>query len=104
MPYDCAYNRLFSVVRRALRRVRGPATDALILTLARALHGREMDEARLRERVHYMYIPPERLETKSLREDIAPAAGLRAVAQHPMPSTSPSQLKHRVTVFEKRAS
>jgi trans-aconitate methyltransferase len=104
MPYDCAYNRLFAVVRRALRRARGPATDALILRLARALHGRAMDEARLRERVHYMYIPPARLETKSLREDIAPAAGLHAVAQHPMPSSSPSQLKHRVTVFEKRAS
>jgi trans-aconitate methyltransferase len=104
MPYDCFYNRAFAVVRRALRRVRGSATDALILRLARALHGKEMDDARLRERVQYMYIPPARLETKSLREDIAPAAGLYAVAQHPMPSSSPSQLKHRVTVFEKRAS
>ena len=104
MPYDCTYNRLFAVVRRALRRMRGPATDALILRLARVLHGSEMDDALLRERVHYMYIPPERLETKSLREDIAPAAGLHVVAQHPMPSTSPSQLRHRVTVFEKRVS
>ena len=46
MPYDCTYNRLFAVVRRALRRMRGPATDALILKLARVLHGSEMDEAR----------------------------------------------------------
>ena len=104
MPYDCAYNRAFALVRRALRRIRGPATDAGILALARMLHGREMDEDKLRERVHYMYIAPTRLETRSLTEDIGPAAGLRAIAQYPMPSTSPSQLKHRVTVFEKRAS
>ena len=104
MPYDCVYNRLFAVVRRGLRLVRGPATDALILALARALHGKEMDDARLAERVDYMYIPPARLETKSLTSDLAPAFGLRAIATHPMPSTSPSQLKHRVTVFEKRPS
>jgi trans-aconitate methyltransferase len=104
MPYDCAYNRAFAVLRRALRRVRGPATDAAILTLARALHGREMDDERLRERVHYMYMPPTRLETRGLIEDVGPAAGLRAIAQYPMPNTSPSQLKHRVTVFEKSAS
>lgn len=104
MPYDCAYNRVFAVVRRALRRIRGPVTDAAILMLARVLHGREMDEARLRERVHYMYIPPTRLETRSLTEEIAPAAGLRLIAHYPMPNTSPSQLKHRVTVFEKRTS
>jgi trans-aconitate methyltransferase len=104
MPYDCVYNRVFAVLRRALRRIRGPATDAAILALARALHGREMDDERLRERVHYMYIPPARLETRSLTEDVGPAAGLRAIAQYPMPNTSPSQLKHRVTVFEKSAS
>jgi SAM-dependent methyltransferase len=103
MPYDCAYNRVFAIIRHALRRVRGPATDALILGLARVLHGKDMDEARLSERVHYMYIPPQRLETKSLTEDVAPASGLHVIARHPMPSTSPSQLKHRVTVFEKRA-
>jgi trans-aconitate methyltransferase len=104
MPYDCVYNRVFAVLRRALRRIRGPATDAAILALARALHGREMDDERLRERVHYMYIPPARLETRSLTEDVGPAAGLRAIAQYPMPNTSPSQLKHRVTVFEKSTS
>lgn len=104
MPYDCGYNRAFAVVRRGLRGVRGSATDALILMVARALHGREMDEARLRERVHYMYIPPERVENRVLTDQMAPAEGLHVIAQYPMPSTSPSQLKHRVTVFEKRAS
>lgn len=101
MPYDCAYNRMFAVVRRLLRAVRSPATDALILAAGRVLHGREMDEAGLRERLHYMYMPPARLETASFTADIAPAAGLRAIARYPIASVSLSQLRHRATIFEK---
>jgi trans-aconitate methyltransferase len=102
MPYDCAYNRVFAVVRRLLRAVRSRATDSMILAIGRALHGRAMDVAGLRERIQYMYIPPTRLETQTLTAEIAPAAGLRAIAQYPMRSLSPSQLRHRVTIYEKR--
>jgi hypothetical protein len=102
MPYDCAYNRMFALVRRGLRLVRSRATDALILAAGRALHGRDMDEAGRRERVPYMYLPPTRLETRALTAEIAPSAGLRAIAHYPMRSTSLSQLRHRVTIFEKR--
>jgi SAM-dependent methyltransferase len=102
MPHDCAYNRVFAVVRRLLRMVRSPATDALILGIGRALHRHAMDDAGLRERVQYMYIPPTRLETLSLTAGIAPAAGLHPIAQYPMRSLSPSQLRHRVTIYEKR--
>jgi hypothetical protein len=61
-----------------------------------------MDDAGLRERIHYMYVPPTRLETRELSTVTAPAAGLHLVAQHPMRSISPSQLRHRITIYEKR--
>jgi SAM-dependent methyltransferase len=101
MPFDCAYNRACSAVRRALRRVRAPWLDRGILQIGRLLHGRDMDDARLRERLPYMYIPPERLMDKPLAECFA-SAGLERTAEYPAANTSPSQLKHRVTIFVRR--
>jgi SAM-dependent methyltransferase len=101
MPYDCAYNYAFAMLRRVLRLVRSRALDALILRAGRMLHGSEMGDEGLRERIPYMYIAPRRLAGRGLRETIAPAAGLRLVARHPMPSVSLSQLRHEVLVFEK---
>ena len=98
MPFDCAYNRAFAGVRRVLRSVRSSWLDLLILKFARFLHGAEMDEEGLRERVDYMYIAPERLMSEPLAACFA-SVGLRRVATYPMESTSPSQLKHQVTVF-----
>ena len=98
MPFDCAYNRIFAGVRRVLRTVRSSWLDRLILTVARFVHGSEMDDESLRERVDYMYIAPERMMNKPLLECFA-SAGLRGVATYPMTSTSRSQLKHQVTVF-----
>ncbi|MCU1385388.1 MAG: hypothetical protein JWL71_4085 [Acidobacteria bacterium] len=103
MPFDCRYNRLFALIRGGLRHVRSPLVDRAILFAARALHGREMDARSLRERIDYMYMPPTRMLDRHMRERLAPAAGLRVVAQYPMRSTSPSQLRHNVTVFERVA-
>jgi SAM-dependent methyltransferase len=103
MPYDCGYNYAFAMLRRALRLVRSRALDGLILRIGRMLHGREMSDEGLRERIPYMYIPPERLAGRRLRDEIAPSVGLRLVARHPMPSVSLSQLKHEVLVFQKAA-
>ncbi len=103
MPYDCAYNYAFAMIRRVLRLVRSRALDALILQVGRMLHGSQMDDAGLRERIPYMYMAPQRLAGRSLRETIAPAAGLRLIARHPMPSVSLSQLRHEVLVFQKAA-
>jgi SAM-dependent methyltransferase len=102
MPYDCAYNRAFATVRQVLRTIRSPLTDAVILQAARILHGRRMDDRGLRERVGYMYIPPVRMLGAPLLAQFI-AAGLRPTAEHAVRSTSPSQLRHRVTVFEKGA-
>jgi SAM-dependent methyltransferase len=101
MPYDCTYNRVFGLVRRALRRLRSPATDALILAIGRAIHGREMDDRALRERIPYMYMPPLRLDTAFLSGKAAPSVGLNVIARYPVRSVSLSQLRHRVTVFQK---
>jgi hypothetical protein len=98
MPFDCAYNRAFAGVRRVLRAVRSSWLDLLILKFGRFLHGRDMDDESLRERVDYMYIAPERMMSKLLTACFA-SVGLRGVASYPMESTSPSQLKHQVTVF-----
>jgi len=104
MPYDCAYNYAFAMLRRGLRLIRSRTLDAIILKIGRVLHGRDMSDEGLRERVPYMYIPPERLAGRSLRETIAPSFGLRLIARYPMPSTSLSQLKHEVLVFERQAA
>jgi len=103
MPYDCAYNYAFAMLRRVLRLVRSRALDALILQVGRVLHGRQMSDEGLRERIPYMYIAPERLAGRRLREEIAPSAGLTLIARHEMPSVSLSQLKHEVLVFQKAA-
>jgi len=100
MPFDCAYNRAFAVLRRMLRQIRSPRLDRAILQAARIVHGREMDDDRLRERVGYMYVPPERTMGRRLARRFA-SAGLHRTAEYPMKSTSPSQLKHRVTIFER---
>jgi len=101
MPFDCAYNRAFAALRRGLRKLRSPWLDARILQAGRVLHGRSMDEAGLRERVPYLYIPPERMMNDALADCFA-AAGLDRAADYPMASTSLSQLKHRVTIFARR--
>lgn len=102
MPFACAYNTAFALVRRLLRSVRGPWLDRLVLAAARGLHGRDMDDEGLRERVGYMYIPPVRVMDDGLVRAFA-AAGLRRRIEYDTKSTSPSQLKHRVTVFEREA-
>jgi len=104
MQYDCGYNYAFAMLRRLLRLVRSRALDAIILRIGRALHGREMSDERLRERVPYMYIPPQRLAGRQLRESISPSVGLRLITRYPMESTSLSQLKHEVLVFEKQVA
>jgi hypothetical protein len=63
-----------------------------------------MSDEQLRERVDYMYLPPERLMTRELRDRIAARAGLRYADARPMPSVSLAQLRHNVTIFRKDIS
>jgi SAM-dependent methyltransferase len=98
MPFDCLYNRVFAIVRMALRPLRSRWLDALILHAGRLVHGREMDDNGLRERVGYMYIPPARMMSEALTA-IAASAGMRIVTQYAVKSTSLAQLRYRTTVF-----
>jgi len=102
MPFACAYNTAFAALRRVLRRIRSSWTDRAILQIGRVLHGREMSDDGLRERIGYMYVPPERVMGERLLRTFE-SAGLDAIAEHAMRSVSLSQLRHRVTVFERRA-
>jgi len=103
MPYACAYNTAFALVRRVLRTIRGAWLDRVVLAIGRWLHAGEMDESGLRERVGYMYMPPARVMDVEFVRALA-AAGLRRKAEYPAKSTSPSQLRHRVTVFVREAA
>jgi SAM-dependent methyltransferase len=102
MPFACVYNTAFAAVRRLLRRIRSSWTDRAILQIGRVLHGREMSDDGLRERIGYMYVPPARMMGEPLLQTFE-AAGLHKIAEHAMKSVSLSQLRHRVSVFERRA-
>jgi SAM-dependent methyltransferase len=103
MPFDCLYNRIFAIVRRSLRMIRSAPVDRLIIGAARLVHRGGMDDAAMRERVQYMYLPPIRVMGEHLASQFA-AAGLSRTAEAPMPSTSPSQLKHSVTIWTRRGT
>jgi len=102
MPYPCLYNRALTSVRRIFRSVRSPLTDALILVLARGIHGRRYDDARLRERIPYMYLLPQRYHCPALREMLRGSCGLQLVGEYPFVHASIAQLKHRMAVFRKQ--
>jgi ubiquinone/menaquinone biosynthesis C-methylase UbiE len=99
MPHACVYNSLFSGARRGLRAARARWTDAAILRIGRLLHP-EMSEALLRERVHYMYLPPERVNDRFFEAACA-ASGLHPIDAVPLRSSSFAQLRHSITVMRK---
>lgn len=101
MPHACAYNAAFAGARRMLRALRSRALDRAIAAAGRLLHPEASDEM-LRERIHYMYRPPERVMGPALAARFA-AHGLHRVATSPMPSSSLAQLRHSVTVWRKTA-
>jgi SAM-dependent methyltransferase len=99
MAVDCLYNRAFAVARRALRAIRSPVTDSMILRAARVMHG-DMTDDMLRERVPYMYTPPARLMGRAFIATLS-RHGLHLIASHAMKSSSLSQLTHAAYVFRK---
>jgi SAM-dependent methyltransferase len=98
MPTAAVSNRLLAAVRRIFRAGRGRPTDALLLALARALHGGRYDDGLLRERVPYMYLVPERYDTPALHARLRERWGLQILAAEPVPRASPAQLAHRLVI------
>lgn len=101
MPTGSWYNTAVALARRALRQIRSSWSDALILRLARMLH-RDTSDRALRERVHYMYVVPERMNDSRFVAECG-RRGLRPIATIPVKSTSLAQLRHSVTVLRKDA-
>jgi SAM-dependent methyltransferase len=102
MPTSAATNRLVVGARRMLKRLRGRRTDAALLALARTLHGRDYDDTLLRERVPYMYVVPDRYDSRALHARLRERWGFEILATEPIPRASPAQLKHRLVVARRR--
>jgi trans-aconitate methyltransferase len=98
MPTDAASNRTLTVLRRLFRLLRSRATDALLLALARVLHGRDYDDALLRERVPYMYLVPHRYDSEALHDLLRRRWNFDILATEPIARASIAQLAHRLVV------
>jgi SAM-dependent methyltransferase len=98
IPYSCLYNALLTALRRVLRLFRTPLLDRMLLTLARALHGRQHSSEFLRERLEYAYILPERMGSPALERDLA-QHHLVLEARLPYLHASPAQFKHYLWCF-----
>jgi trans-aconitate methyltransferase len=101
MPTAGLGNRLLAGLRRLLRAGRGGAMDAVVLAVARMLHGRQYDDALLQERIPYMYLIPDRYDTPSLHRHLRAHHRLEVIATEPVPRASPAQLAHRLVVARK---
>lgn len=95
-PYDCPYNRRMNAMRRALRRVRHPVLDAVILAAASVLHP-SASASHLRPRVDYVYMPVTHFED-AIRVELE-QRGLRLLTSELVPHASIGQLKHRFVVM-----
>jgi SAM-dependent methyltransferase len=102
MPTGAIGNRLLVGLRRVLRGLRGRVTDSLLLALARALHGRDYDDALLRERIPYMSMVPTRYDGPALHARLRARWALEILATEPIPRASPAQLAHRLVVAKRR--
>jgi trans-aconitate 2-methyltransferase len=100
MPDDRWSNVLLAIVRRFFRHVRSPAVDRFVMRVAGWLHPRTSG-AFLEERLHYMYMVPERFAGGALN-GVARAAGLDVIARYDVPRASVAQLLHTMTVFQAR--
>jgi trans-aconitate 2-methyltransferase len=99
IPYECAYNGMLWRTRRLARHMRGPRFDALMLALAKRMHG-DWDEAMLRERLPYLYLLPRRFDSAAMRETLG-RHGLIFVDAESLPHASPAQPRHRFVAYQR---
>lgn len=104
MPHECVYNRLLMAARRGLAAIRSAATDELVFRIGKLIHGRELSDELIRERIAYMYQPLERLDGPALRALMKDECGLDFVAGAPEVHASLAQAKHRLLVFRKHGA
>ena len=104
MPTGALGNRLLVGLRRGLRKMRGRASDRLLLGIARVLHGGRYDDALLRERVPYMYVVPDRYDTRALHAKLATLWSFEILTTEPIRRASPAQLGHRLVAARRRST
>ena len=98
IPYDCFYNQVLWSIRRFMRRIRGPVTDALIETMARLLHP-NVPRALLRQRIPYMYLAPKRFDGPVFRNRLKRFGNLDVIDAQDMRSRSLGQPRHRLLII-----
>jgi 2-polyprenyl-3-methyl-5-hydroxy-6-metoxy-1,4-benzoquinol methylase len=101
MPDGGIFNQALWLVRRVARRLRGPLMDRLVLTTAKALHGRDFPEPLLVERVRYMYLLPHCSYGARFKRLLRSHCGLEMLAETAEPHVSLGQPKHRLCVYRK---
>ena len=101
IPRECAVDAPLLAVRRTFRALRSRLTDAIVLKAGVALHGRELSEEMVRERVEYMYVLPHRFAGRRLNEWLGRECGLRLLEQYHLPRASVAQLQHSMNVFSR---
>jgi trans-aconitate methyltransferase len=102
MPYACLYNHVLWAIRRLCGAVQGSYTDAMLLTIAKYLYHTQFSEPILRQRIPYMYLLPQRYDSRVLRRLLDEVYGLQYIDAHAVVHTSVAQPKHRLIVSRKR--
>jgi trans-aconitate 2-methyltransferase len=103
IPYDCVYNRLIWTSRRVFRLARGPFLERVAVRVARLLHP-SWSADMIRERIPYLYLLPERVDSENVRDTLLTAGRLAVLQEQEVPHVSPVQPKHRLVVFRKQPS
>jgi len=101
IPYDCLYNRVLWSVRRALRPLRGPGFEALVIKIARLLHP-SLPREMIVERIPYLFALPDRIDGPALRKALS-ATGLDLVETRRVAHASLAQPLHRMLVLRRAA-
>jgi trans-aconitate methyltransferase len=99
MPRSCGYNAWLMVVRRLLRTIRSTAADRVLLSIARLLHGKNLDSALLSERISYAYAVPLQWE-----DDLATPlerCGWSTIRREHLPHASLAQPKHALRIMRR---
>lgn len=93
IPYGCAFNHWLWTVRRCFRLFRSRWTDRLVLAAARKLHGDEMTDELLCERIQYMYLLPFRYWGRLMKDQFR-QIHFETLEVQPVPHASWAQPKH----------
>lgn len=103
IPFECAFNRALFLVRRIFRACRGRFTDMLVLQAGKLFARNKLSEQQLHEQVIYMYILPERIEGRAMREMLTKNYGFKLEREQLEPHASLAQPRHLLVVYRKDA-